>query len=204
MTKKRLTAEKRTAQIVKVAMKLFSQKGFNGATTREIAEKAKISEATIFKHFARKEDLYSAIVDKQCNDRQGQSLLMKRVEGKEGKDVFREAALFLIQKHQKDTSFMKLLMFSALEGHKLSRIFMKTRGVETLDFLAGHITRLVKEGKLKKVDAHLSARAFLGMVLYYSMSQEIYGLKNFFKMPVKKVVDTFVDIFFEGMERRMV
>ncbi|HBR18511.1 MAG: hypothetical protein A3G39_03300 [Deltaproteobacteria bacterium RIFCSPLOWO2_12_FULL_43_16] len=200
MAKKRFTAEERYAQIVKVAMRLFSQKGFKGTTTREIAKEAGISEAIIFKHFAKKEDLYSAIIDMQCNDKQGQSFLMRRLEGKEGRDVFREIAAFLIQMHQEDPTFMKLLMFSALEGHKLSDIFIRTRAIETLDYLAKHIARLIKQGSFKKTDAYIAARAFMGMVLHYSMTQEIYGMKRFFRTPVTKVVNIFVDIFFEGME----
>ncbi|OGP45864.1 MAG: hypothetical protein A2022_06165 [Deltaproteobacteria bacterium GWF2_42_12] len=202
MVKMKITAEERNAQIVRVAMKLFSQKGFKGTTTREIAQKAGISEATIFKHFAKKDALYSAIIDKQCNDRKGESLLMKKLEGKEGKEVFKEIATFLIQTHQEDPTFLKLLMFSALEGHKLSDIFIRTRGMETLDYLAKHISKLISQGSFKKVNAPIAARAFLGMIIHYSMLQEIYGLKRFFKVPVKKVVDIFVDIFFEGMEAR--
>ena len=202
MNKKRLTAEERRRQIVKVAMRLFSMRGFKGTTTREIAERAKISEATIFKHFAKKEHLYSAIIDMQCNDREGQSLLVKRLEGKDGREAFMAIALFLLQTHQKDPTFMKLLMFSALEGHKLSDIFIKTRGLETLDYLAGYIAKLMKDGAFKKVDARLAARAFLGMVVHYSMMQEIYGMKKFLKIPPQKTAETFVEIFFEGMKRR--
>jgi len=179
-------------------------RGFKGTTTREIAERAKISEATIFKHFAKKEHLYSAIIDMQCNDREGQSLLIKRLEGKDGREAFMAIALFLLQTHQKDPTFMKLLMFSALEGHKLSDIFIKTRGLETLDYLAGYIAKLMKDGAFKKVDARLAARAFLGMVVHYSMMQEIYGMKKFLKIPPKKTAETFVEIFFEGMKRRRV
>lgn len=202
MSKKRLSAKERSAQIARVAMRLFSEKGFKGTTTREIANEAGISEAIIFKHFAKKEDLYSAIIDMQCNDRHGQSLLMKRLEGKEGRDVFSVIACFLMRKHQEDPAFMKLLMFSALEGHKLSDIFIKTRGLELVDYLAKHIDNLIKDGIFKKVNAHLAARAFLGMILHYSMTQEVYGMKKFSKIPVKKVVDTFVTIFSEGIERR--
>jgi len=42
------------------------------------------------------------------------------------------------------------------------------------------------------------------MILHYSVTQEVYGMKKFFKTSQKKVTDTFVDIFFEGMERRRV
>ncbi|HEX8089911.1 MAG TPA: helix-turn-helix domain-containing protein, partial [Blastocatellia bacterium] len=59
----RMTGENRRRQIVSVAAKLFSRKGFSGTTTKEIAEGAGVSEAMIFRHFATKSELYAAILD---------------------------------------------------------------------------------------------------------------------------------------------
>ncbi len=200
--KKRMTAEERRAQIVSVATSLFARNGFKGTTTREIARKAGISEAVIFRHFSKKEALYTAIINTKCNDKDGQSRLLKALEGKSGREVFREVASFLISEHQRDPTFMRLLTYSALEEHKLSDIFLKTKGIELMEYLAGHIRRLIKEGLIRKVDPIIAARAFMGMVLHYSMSQEIYGLKRYYKRPNKSVVDMFVEIFFEGLKRR--
>src|SRR5688572_17283229 len=61
--KKRISSEDRRDQIINVAAQLFSQKGFNGTTTKEIAEQAGVSEAIIFRHFQTKQELYSAILD---------------------------------------------------------------------------------------------------------------------------------------------
>ncbi|MEE8184771.1 MAG: TetR/AcrR family transcriptional regulator [Thermodesulfobacteriota bacterium] len=200
--KKRMTAEERRAQIVSVATSLFARNGFKGTTTREIARKAGISEAVIFRHFSKKEALYTAIINTKCNDKDGQSRLLKALEGKSGQEVFREVASFLISEHQRDPTFMRLLTYSALEEHKLSDIFLKTKGIELMEYLAGHIRRLIREGLIRKVDPIIAARAFMGMVLHYSMSQEIYGLKRYYKRANKSVVDMFVEIFFEGLKRR--
>ncbi|HYW70404.1 MAG TPA: helix-turn-helix domain-containing protein, partial [Pyrinomonadaceae bacterium] len=63
----RMTGEDRRLQILRVAMRLFSQRGFRGTTTKEIALTAGVSEAMVFRHFATKEELYSAILDhKAC------------------------------------------------------------------------------------------------------------------------------------------
>ncbi len=62
-TTHKLPAAHRRRQIIQVAMNLFSAKGFEGTTTREIAKAAGVSEAIIFRHFATKEDLYAAIID---------------------------------------------------------------------------------------------------------------------------------------------
>src|SRR5918999_815328 len=64
----RMAAEERRQQIVSVAMRLFSERGFRGTTTKELALGAGVSEAIIFRHFATKEDLYHAIIDcKACS-----------------------------------------------------------------------------------------------------------------------------------------
>lgn len=44
------------------AIELFSQQGYNGTSTAQIAEKAGISQATIFKYFKTKSDLLADIM----------------------------------------------------------------------------------------------------------------------------------------------
>lgn len=199
--KKRMTGRERKAQIVKAASALFSKKGFKGTSTREIAKAAGISEATIFKHFSRKDDLYSAIIDMCCNDDEGRYHLMKSIEGKEGREFFKGVAAYFIERFDEDPGFARLLMFGALEGRRFTDIFMKSRGMDTVDLLTGHIKALMRAGVFKRRDPELSARAFLGMVLHYCTAQEIYGFKRFFDRPGRKVATTFVDIFFNGMEK---
>ena len=45
------------------AIELFSRQGYNGTSTAQIAEKAGISQATIFKYFKTKEQLLSEIIE---------------------------------------------------------------------------------------------------------------------------------------------
>ena len=61
--KKRMSVEKRREQIIKTARRLFSERGFRGTTTRELAKAAGISEALLFRHFASKLDLYHAMLE---------------------------------------------------------------------------------------------------------------------------------------------
>src|SRR5215216_6376854 len=63
----RMAGEERRSQILAVAVSLFSDRGFRGTTTKEIAQAAGVSEAMVFRHFATKEELYTAILDhKAC------------------------------------------------------------------------------------------------------------------------------------------
>jgi AcrR family transcriptional regulator len=197
----RLSGEERRAQIVKVASGLFSKKGFKGTTTREIAKAAGISEAVIFKHFSRKEDLYKAIIDSRCSDNEGGPRLIGMLKGKSGREAFKTVAVYLLEEHQKDPSFMRLLTYSALEQHSLSELFLKTRAMELLGFLEDKIHELIRDGLMRDVDPALAARAFIGMVDHYSIGQELYGFKRYFRRPLEEVAESFVDIFLEGTRR---
>ncbi len=201
-TKKRLTAVERRAQIVETASTLFSKKGFKGTTTREIAKAASVSEATIYKHFSTKESLYRAIIDRCSDDEEGCALFMKAMEGKEGRDLFVGFATYMINRYKEDPSFGRLLLFGALEERRFSDIFMKSKGMETYQFIVEHLKKLSKRGAVRKVDPELAARAFMGMVIHYAMAQEIYGFKRFFNRPTEEVASVFVDIYMNGISKK--
>ena len=107
----------------------------------------------------------------------------------------------MLEEHHKDPSFMRLLTYSALEQHTLSELFVKTRALELLGFLEDKINEMIREGWMREVDPALAARAFIGMVVHYSIAQEIYGFKRYFKRPLEEVAESFVDIFLEGTRR---
>ena len=64
----KMSSEDRRAAIVKAVRRVFAEKGFDGTTTRELAEAALVSEALLFKHFPNKEALYSAMLKSCCNE----------------------------------------------------------------------------------------------------------------------------------------
>src|SRR5208337_5450496 len=52
-------------RIVDSAANLFSQGGYKGTSTRDIAQAASINEATIFRHYPHKRDLYLAALESE-------------------------------------------------------------------------------------------------------------------------------------------
>src|SRR5512143_1758481 len=49
-------------QLLKATLKLISEKGYVGATTREIAQEAGVTELTLFRHFGSKEKLFEELL----------------------------------------------------------------------------------------------------------------------------------------------
>jgi AcrR family transcriptional regulator len=68
--KARLDKQERRNSILAAAMPLFARHGFQGTTTRRIAEAAGISEALLYRHFANKRDIYLALRDFCCHGKE--------------------------------------------------------------------------------------------------------------------------------------
>ncbi len=198
--KRRLSAGGRREHILRGAMRIFAQKGFRGTTTREIAQHLKISEALMFKYFPSKEALYRAIIKKRMDDSEEMFFPAEAIRAKDDRHVFLAVASYLIKKNTEDPTFLRLILFSALERHDLSKIFFENHALEKTKLLSAYIRQRIKEKAFKKVPPLLAARAFIGASLYYVQAQEIYGMKRLFRFSQKKVVDTFVDAFLDGLK----
>src|ERR687894_1280182 len=59
-----LVVRARREQIVGAAMRVFAEKGFRRATTREVAREAGVSEGTIYNYFEDKDALLLTILDR--------------------------------------------------------------------------------------------------------------------------------------------
>jgi len=198
--KRRMSAGGRREQILKGAMRIFAQKGFRGTTTREIARRLGISEALMFKYFPSKEALYRAIIQKRMDGSEEMFFPKEAIQAKDDRQVFRSIASYLIQKNTEDPTFMRLVLYSALERHDLSKIFFENHAVERTKLLSEYIRQRIKEKAFKKVPPMLAARAFMGMVMHYVQAEEIYGMKNTSHFSQKRVVDTLVDAFLNGLK----
>src|SRR5215472_18403050 len=111
-----MSGEDRHLQILRVAMRLFSERGFRGTTTREIAQASGVSEAMVFRHFATKEELYSAILDHKASCAPGdpREVVAEAVARKDDRAVFEQLACYALEMHEGDPQFHRLLLHAAL------------------------------------------------------------------------------------------
>jgi AcrR family transcriptional regulator len=56
----RITKKERYAQLIDCATQVFAEKGYSNATTKDISEKAQVSEKLIYLHFKSKKELFLA------------------------------------------------------------------------------------------------------------------------------------------------
>ncbi len=195
---KKLNSEKRKKQIIESAMILFAKQGFNGTHTYEIAKKAKVSEALIFKLFPSKSSLYSAIIEYRIKQTKDIFNFVNQSYSSE-RELLMNIALSHIQKIEEDDTFMRILLFSALEGHRLSKIFFNTKVTKFTLYLAGYIEKKIKDGTFSNVDPIFAARIFMGMIYNYILLKKIYKVDRP-KLPDKNTaVKAIVEIFLNGI-----
>lgn len=198
-----MSGEDRRRQIVEIASGLFSKKGFNGTTTKEIADNAGVSEAIIFRHFPNKRALYSAIIEHKTLQKaeQVKVRLKEAASRRDDRAFFSVLAYETLDAHLNDPTLMRLLMFSALEGHELAEMFFQSRASQVRDQIFGYIKQRIADGAFHEIDPKLAARAFIGMILFHAQVRVIYKNTSCddVKLPARQVADQFVDIFLSGI-----
>jgi AcrR family transcriptional regulator len=200
----RIAAPDRKRQILAVATSLFARQGFAGTTTRQIAQQAEVNEALIFRHFLTKEELYWAVLEAKILEAAPAERMQEAMASAEGVAVFENVAHEILERRAKDDTLSRLLMFSGLEKHELAERFFSTYVAAYYERLADHIRHLIRAGTLRDIDPLLAARAFLGMVIYHSWIQEVYGGKEYRDYPIAEISRTLAEIWWGGMKREQI
>lgn len=64
--RKRLPADERRAQILAAAASVFGSRGFEATRMDDVADKAGVAKALLYKHFPSKDALFEALLDEQA------------------------------------------------------------------------------------------------------------------------------------------
>ena len=197
--RQRLPAEERRRLIIDAAAALFSMHGLKGTTTREVAKAVGVSEATVFKHFATKEQLYAAIIETKAQTQQVLGVIGPLADARDDAALLRTLATELIERTQSDPTLMRLMFYSALEGHALADLFFRRR-VLTLDvFLGRYIADRIATGAFRPADPLQTAWNFIGMVTFHVLLHELFGQKPPPHLTRERAVEEMVTTFLQGV-----
>ena len=199
-TAKRVPAAERREKIVVAAMKCFADRGFEGTTTRMLARAAGVSEGLIFRHFPTKRSLYRAIITRRIEESPAGMMPAEAAERGDDRAVLTSIASTLVARVDRDSSFMRLMFFSALEGAPLARMFYKERVRKVRSFLASYLERRMNEGALRVMDPIAASGAFMGMISNYVQQKYLFRVPVS-PLPVDRLVGSWVDLFLGGLKR---
>lgn len=192
----RTTATKE--RILDSTMALVSEKGYLGATTREIAREAGVTELTLFRHFGSKEKLFEHCLGRHSFLPDLRELLP------DIEDLPYDEALRVIAKRfllsLKTRKPMVKIMQAEMTRYpvRMKRIYGQFMD-ELLGILGAYFCSLQKQGALRQFPPELAAQMFLGMLFSYFRSEELMRGTDITKQGrMDRAVEGFVDIFVHG------
>jgi AcrR family transcriptional regulator len=154
--------ERRSAEIIEAAFRVFSIKGYHNTTVDDIAQEARISKGTCYQYFTGKEDIFIATMEKTL----GTLLAEAKAAAGDSSDALARMGiegLTFISKYR-DLQFMFMGVISeALGGNE--RLKKKAAEVfaQVAEFLAKDIEKGIAEGVFRPVDAMTVAYALMGI-----------------------------------------
>ncbi len=199
----RMAGDERRLQILRVAVSLFAHEGFSGTTTKRIAQAAGVSEAMVFRHYATKEELYTAILDhKACtgDEVNPESMVADALKRKDDRAVFERLAFGALEHHERDPEFQRLLLHSALEGHELAQMFFEKFVRRVYEFLGAYIRERQRDGAIINIEPAIIVRAFIGMIIHHSLNNNLWDPKRrLLNLSNESAAKHFTDILLKGI-----
>jgi TetR/AcrR family transcriptional regulator len=187
-----MSAGDRRAQLIEAALDVFSRQGFRGATTREIAARAGVSEAVIFRHFPSKETLYMAVLDSRLDSpeqRRRRAELDALMEREDDEGIVRAILRNVCARYTGDPRFERVALFAALEGRESALRHLIERGDPYLRRIRKYIARRQKAGALIAGEPTRLLLAVNGIAHFYG------AVSRIFRMPIPLPDDEAVDLF---------
>jgi AcrR family transcriptional regulator len=120
--RRRLSAAERRAQIVEAAQAVFLEQGLTGARTRDITERAGITEPFFYRFFASKEEIYDEAVLRPLHElivglKERAERLAVEPDG-QGRQGLEEVNAVLLEFMQQAAPFLAVVLFAELRKGK--------------------------------------------------------------------------------------
>lgn len=184
-------------KILKSALKLFSQKGYLGTTTKEIAKEAQVAEVTLFRYFTSKENLFIDVLKSQSFLPTLKDLIPK-LKKKDYKDSLKTIAKYYFDLLKKKRDLICIMHTEIFQYPAEIRAIHSKMIHEVYLVFASYLEELKKDGVLKKdLDSNYASLAYFGMLFNLFIKKELLRRKIDFK----KALQTYIEIFYEGTRR---
>jgi AcrR family transcriptional regulator len=162
VTRRRMRAPERRAQLLEVARKVFGSSGFHAVSMETVAKEAGVTKPILYDHFPSKKELYLALIDADLamlHDQVQKALLAPTGNRQRIRESF-QAYFDFVDEHAEG---FRLLMQGAVGAEEEFR--QRVAGVRD-QILAEVAALIVREshGSLDSEHAEIVALALIGMV----------------------------------------
>ena len=180
--------------ILENSIKIFSDKGFDGTSMRDIAKAGGITLPTIYYYFGNKEGLYNAVFQ-EIYKKFSKELTISAtgIEGIQEKLIARGMAKYEFMKKNREMMILYLReLYNPNSFIKFSQLLLQ--GIKTFEIL---IREGIKRGELREIDPNLAGWYLMGI-------SNIFDIKmaNSSKLPSKEEIISIVELTLNGLIKK--
>lgn len=167
--------EARRNQILDATAKVFAEKGFHRATTKEIARAAGVSEGTIYNYFASKADLVVGIMTRLAElDALGEE--PAGALQSEPREFFIAAFRHRVNRIRQGQEMLQAILPEVLTSPELRESFYRQYVLRIAEMLEQYVRTRVELGDIRPVNVPLTVRAlqsiFVGLFVMRILGDE--------------------------------
>jgi len=167
-----LSPEK-TEAILCGAMQEFAEHGYAGARIDKIVAAAGVSKATVYRHFADKEALFTALIQRiavKTNFFQQQDFPRLQEEPVVFLKAYATKMLDNIAQNPQEITLFRIIIGESGRFPELGRAFVQNVEKPNLDFLTQYFAT---HPKLQLADPEVAARIFIGTLIHFVIVQDL-------------------------------
>lgn len=182
-------------KILKVAIDMIAKKGFKGATTKQIAEKAGVSEMTLFRHFANKKKILEAAIDRYYYSFQMMELFEHKLIWNLEKDLLMIAETYhTIMKKNKN-----VIKIAIQEGHNVPGLLeqVNKHPRQLKELIEKYLVEMNNRKLIRDCDYELTAMNFLYMSYGLFISRSFVSGENITSLSEEDVIKGSVQVFID-------
>jgi AcrR family transcriptional regulator len=169
----------RTDKIIQAAGKLFARQGYNGTSTREIAQLADVSENTLFRHFDHKEDIFWAAIRWQLTGLKPARDLLSGIERGDSPEVVLPKIIEILE----DTvvyrsELLRLIAIAIIELPEKSDGLLSQYFTPVFSTIRKYLEMNIKNRTIRDLDSTMLTSAMIMTALTHPGIYNLIGGKN--------------------------
>jgi TetR/AcrR family transcriptional regulator len=189
--------EGRRTQILGAALRVWMREGFHAAPVEAIAREAGVAKGTIYLYFPTKEAILQAAVERFSLLPAIGDLVAKMHEIPPQQAI--PALVEVLWHRLRDNGpLIAMLLGTGTLRAENARIFQERVVIPGNTLLAKYLDHCVARGALRPLDTFAAARALLGSLVVFLVSQNVLGGDELRPISDQAIVETVSELFLRG------
>jgi AcrR family transcriptional regulator len=190
--------DQRQRCLIDAATQIFAEKGYDVATTREVAERAECSEGLIHRYFGGKSGLLMAILERKADSAMDTSAEVMPEQADLAAEIH-QMLMWPVQAYWDERDFMRVCVARSVVDADVGRLIGDRLNGSRVRFFAGRLRTHQRAGRIRAdVDVDAVALALSGLSFSAGFFVQVVFEMN--RHDVRQVVRHTAEIMTRGIE----